>query len=736
MKRTLSTSCLLLFAVFLLSGVAIAQIPRTMSYQGIANDDGSPIADGTHTVRFLIYTSATGGTPIFVEAQSVTTRGGLFSAIIGSNTPIPSAMQFDGQYWLGISIDGGPEMTPRAALTSSPYALNALNAQHANFADSARQFSSTATGFVRSLNGRTGHVYLVEGSGISITEVGDSIMITGSGSSGGGSIQQVINTDGALQITGPTGPVVRVNVVPGGITGNMIADYSIPLSKLDTAGATSGQAIIFDGSSLQFSDVSNGGGLTLPYVATVSTTDAFSILNRGNGSAGVFRIDDTANANHALRAENNAKGSWNGPAAIYGKSTANGGIGVFGEATGYLNQGIPVRGVYGRSDSGIGVYGFSETNSAIFGQANGGSASIYGVNIGSGPAGQFIIQNGQSQGIALVAGTNGSGSTLEATNDGTGRAGNFVVNNSQGSADAVRAETNGDGSAIVGRRTKTTGTAPAILGENLSTSNGAGSTTGTTGLLGVITSTSPGGWSAGVRGINNGTGGNGIGVVGYQAGSGWGVLGQSVSGAGVRATTGGGGNALMAVYTGTAASTTTADNIAIFQAPPRAGGAPVNQARIDAIGRGYFNGGTLNAGADVAELFDVEGLLTGYEPGDVLAISTDSDRTLTLASEPYSTLILGVYATKPGVLLTEEHIDADLSEMVPLGVIGVIPTKVCDENGAISRGDILVSSSRPGYAMKADPEVLKEHPGATLGKALENFNEGETGVIKVLVNVR
>ncbi len=50
---------------------------------------------------------------------------------------------------------------------------------------------------------------------------------------------------------------------------------------------------------------------------------------------------------------------------------------------------------------------------------------------------------------------------------------------------------------------------------------------------GVISSTSPGSFSAGVRGINNSTTGNGFGVYGSTAGSGAGVAGSSISGAGV-----------------------------------------------------------------------------------------------------------------------------------------------------------------------------------------------------------
>lgn len=49
-------------------------------------------------------------------------------------------------------------------------------------------------------------------------------------------------------------------------------------------------------------------------------------------------------------------------------------------------------------------------------------------------------------------------------------------------------------------------------------------------VKGIITSTSPGGFSVGVRGQNNGTSANGIGLWGSHAGSGWGVYGTSVNG--------------------------------------------------------------------------------------------------------------------------------------------------------------------------------------------------------------
>jgi len=57
----------------------------------------------------------------------------------------------------------------------------------------------------------------------------------------------------------------------------------------------------------------------------------------------------------------------------------------------------------------------------------------------------------------------------------------------------------------------------------------------TVALHGILSSTSPGAWSAAVRGQNNGTDVHGIGLWGSQNGSGYGVYATSVSGAGVYA---------------------------------------------------------------------------------------------------------------------------------------------------------------------------------------------------------
>ena len=96
------------------------------------------------------------------------------------------------------------------------------------------------------------------------------------------------------------------------------------------------------------------------------------------------------------------------------------------------------------------------------------------------------------------------------------------------------------------RGSNTAGT--AVSGTSSSTAGDA------TAIIGVISSTSPGGFSSAVRGQNNGTGGLGIGVWASHAGSGWGVYATSESGIGVNASGGSGTGVNASGRTGLAAS--------------------------------------------------------------------------------------------------------------------------------------------------------------------------------------
>jgi hypothetical protein len=137
-------------------------------------------------------------------------------------------------------------------------------------------------------------------------------------------------------------------------------------------------------------------------------------------------------------------------------------------------------------------------------------------------------------------------------------------------------------------------------------------------------------------------------------------------------------------------------------------------------------------GGDYAESVDVTGNRTKYEPGDVLVLDVDSPGKMLKSIEAYSTAVSGIYSTKPGTV-GRRQTTAKSPDEVPMAVIGIVPAKVSAENGPIKVGDLLVTSSTPGYAMKGTDR--SRMLGAVVGKAMAKLDSG-TGVIEVLVTLQ
>jgi len=154
---------------------------------------------------------------------------------------------------------------------------------------------------------------------------------------------------------------------------------------------------------------------------------------------------------------------------------------------------------------------------------------------------------------------------------------------------------------------------------------------------------------------------------------------------------------------------------------------------VDNTGKGFFDGGTQTGGADFAESVAVAGEHNLYQPGDLLVVDTKGRRQLALSTRPYSTIVAGIYSTKPGVLATPHRMDEASANEIPLAIVGIVPCKVSAENGQIRPGDLLVSSSLPGRAMKGTDR--RKLMGAVVGKALEGLAGGD-GVIQVLVTLQ
>jgi hypothetical protein len=114
-----------LFAIVLITAALVAApIQNVLSFQGKLVEGGVPV-DGTRNITFKIYNVATGGVFLWQESHvAVPVVGGLFNVELGSVTTFPSAVNFSEQYWVGVSVGGGAEISPRYKLTSAAYSMS------------------------------------------------------------------------------------------------------------------------------------------------------------------------------------------------------------------------------------------------------------------------------------------------------------------------------------------------------------------------------------------------------------------------------------------------------------------------------------------------------------------------------------------------------------------------------------------------------------------------------------
>jgi len=139
-----------IFILFISPYTLLAQIPNTISYQGILKDGSGAVINDVLDLTFRIYDVESGGSNLWEETHtSVNVNDGLFNLILGDVTGL--FLPFDVQYWLGTIIDGGAEMSPRTKLTSVPYSLNSKSLMLPysginNTPDDAMRLTSTGNG--------------------------------------------------------------------------------------------------------------------------------------------------------------------------------------------------------------------------------------------------------------------------------------------------------------------------------------------------------------------------------------------------------------------------------------------------------------------------------------------------------------------------------------------------------------------------------------------------------------
>lgn len=168
------------------------------------------------------------------------------------------------------------------------------------------------------------------------------------------------------------------------------------------------------------------------------------------------------------------------------------------------------------------------------------------------------------------------------------------------------------------------------------------------------------------------------------------------------------------------------------------GGGDILRFEVDDFGNTYV-GGSINIdgvcgdndgadggndGCDVAETFASNDDL---EPGELVKLDPNPGDNWRLISRTTSSndQVIGVISTNPTLVMGNRPFTSNRA--YPVGLTGVLPTKVVDQNGLIKRGDYVTVSDTPGHGMKANPG------DATVGIALES-QESPTDTINVLIS--
>lgn len=156
--------------------------------------------------------------------------------------------------------------------------------------------------------------------------------------------------------------------------------------------------------------------------------------------------------------------------------------------------------------------------------------------------------------------------------------------------------------------------------------------------------------------------------------------------------------------------------------------------RITTAGEITLNGNVTVTGNLAAKYQDLaEWVPSSHElsPGDVVILDPDRINEVLPSRTAYDTAVAGVVSETPGILLGEAG-----EGKFKIATLGRVRLKVDASRGAIRIGDLLVTSDKPGFAMKSrtvDIGGMKIHrPGTIVAKALEPLGSGQREILALL----
>ena len=313
----------LLLVLASLSPSVLAQIPPVMSFQGYLEDAGAP-ADGLYDFTFILYKDVDVGDPSIVwqethdGANAVSVTDGVYTVLLGSLVPL-EAGDFFSDLWLGVAVNGGPELTPLIPLASAPYSFQSAISRKLHLPFTAE---ATVGGADKGLLNLTN---FGSGAGIRIEQAGDDgVIVAKAGNSGlvvfeagdHGLYVQNITDDGVhVNDAGGRGVYVRTALDDGVQVNNVAGDGIAVLNAQGWSMNIQGTRSGFGNSAGHIAQIYNRSTASSPdvlalKVGTVGTlqrgVNFITLFNgndnilgeiQGNGSGGIEYV--TAGADYA-----------------------------------------------------------------------------------------------------------------------------------------------------------------------------------------------------------------------------------------------------------------------------------------------------------------------------------------------------------------------------------------------------------------------------------------------------
>ena len=158
--------------------------------------------------------------------------------------------------------------------------------------------------------------------------------------------------------------------------------------------------------------------------------------------------------------------------------------------------------------------------------------------------------------------------------------------------------------------------------------------------------------------------------------------------------------------------------------------------KLHVVGDAYFQGvvSGVKIKAHYHDLAEWVPSVTPIAPATVVVLDAARSNHVSASFRSYDTSVAGVVSAQPGIALGEEG-----PSKVLIATTGRVLVRVDASSQPIAIGDLLVTSDKPGVAMKSIPVDLQgialHRPGTVVGKALEPLASGE-GEILVLLSLQ